>query len=232
MFYQDISPVEECNGGKCVRTYSVGTLDWISLNQPFPLPQKFWYTCCWYHWYIFAPMYTFSNPNIAVATIADILALNRLLNSAYRGETSKQGWTTEADLIAGETRTDEADLKQLIEHEGSVLLKYTNEQQQITGCVNLQQHGDKLYLGMLSVDPQLQGGGIGKQLLQAAEEYAKAVHCTAVYMSVITARIELIQWYGRHGYKDTSERHPFVGDELIGHQLQPLEFMMMEKKIE
>ena len=186
----------------------------------------------WYHWYIFAAMYTFSNLNIAIATITDIPAINRLLNSAYRGETSKQGWTTEADLIAGETRTDEADLKQVMEQEDSVFLKYTNEQHQITGCVNLQQYEDKLYLGMLSVEPQLQGGGIGKQLMQAAEEYAKALHCTAIYMSVISVRTELVQWYERHGYKDTGERHPFVGDELIGRQLQPLEFMMMEKKIE
>src|SRR5947209_6969832 len=148
-------------------------------------------------------MDTFSNRNISIATGADIPAITRLLNSAYRGETSKQGWTTEADLIVGETRTDEADLKQIMEQEGSVFLKYTNEQHQIIGCVNLQKQGDKLYLGMLSVVPQLQGGGIGKQLLKAAEEYAKALHCTAIYMSVISARTELVQWYQRYGYKDT-----------------------------
>jgi ribosomal protein S18 acetylase RimI-like enzyme len=177
-------------------------------------------------------MHTFSNRNISIATIIDIPAINRLLNSAYRGEIAKQGWTTEANLITGETRTDEANLKQVMEQEGSVFLKYINEQQQIIGCVNLQQYDDKLYLGMLSVQPQLQGGGIGKQLLQAAEEYAKALHCTAIYMSVISVRTELIQWYERHGYKDTGERYPFEGDKLIGRQLQPLEFMMMEKKIE
>src|SRR3954447_13154744 len=143
-------------------------------------------------------MYIFSNTNIAIAAIADIPAITCLLNSAYRGETSKQGWTTEAHLIAGETRTDEANVKEVMEHEGSVFLKYTNGQQEIIGCVNLQQHGDKLYLGMFSVNPQLQGGGIGKQLLKAAEEYAKALHCTAIYMSVISVRTELIQWYERH----------------------------------
>src|SRR4051812_3605004 len=106
-------------------------------------------------------MHTFSNHNISIATVADIPALNHLLNSAYRGETSKQGWTTEAHLIAGETRTDEANLKQIMEQEGSVFLKYTTGEQQIIGCVNLQQNGNKLYLGMLSVEPQLQGGGTG-----------------------------------------------------------------------
>src|SRR3954454_17100761 len=120
-------------------------------------------------------MYIFSNPNIAVAAIVDIPAITYLLNCAYRGETSKQGWTTEAHLIAGETRTDEANVREVMEQEGSVYLKYTNGQQEIIGCVNLQQHGDKLYLGMFSADPQLQGGGIGKLLLQAAEEYARYV---------------------------------------------------------
>src|SRR3954463_11467614 len=167
-------------------------------------------------------MNTFSNPNIAIATIPDIPALTHLLNSAYRGEISKKGWTTEAHLITGETRTNENNLKEVMEQQGSVFLKYTDDLQQITGCVNLQQHGDKLYLGMLSVDPQLQGGGVGKQLLQAAEEYAKALHCTAIYMSVISIRTELVQWYIRHGYHDTGERIAFKENELIGKPLQPL----------
>lgn len=176
-------------------------------------------------------MHSFSNHNISIATEADIPAINHLLNSAYRGETSKQGWTTEAHLIAGETRTNEASLKQVMEQYGSVFLKYTNSQQQTIGCVNLQQHGEKLYLGMFSVEPQLQGSGIGKQLLQAAEEYAKALHCTAIYMSVITVRTELIQWYERNGYKDTGERKFFKEDELTGRHLQPLEFMILEKEV-
>ncbi len=99
------------------------------------------------------------------------------------------------------------------------------------GCVNLQQHGEKLYLGMFSVSPHLQGGGIGKQLLQAAEAYAKSVHCTAIYMAVISVRTELIQWYQRHGYKDTGERKCFKEDDLTGTHLQPLAFMTMEKRM-
>jgi ribosomal protein S18 acetylase RimI-like enzyme len=177
-------------------------------------------------------MYTFSNPNIAIAAIADIPAIAYLLNSAYRGETSKKGWTTEAHLIVGETRTNEANIKEIMEQKGSVFLKYTNGPQEIIGCVNLQQQDNKLYLGMLSVDPQLQGGGVGKQLLQAAEEYGRYVHCTAIYMSVISIRTELVQWYERHGYKDTGERISFKEDELIGKPLQPLEFMIMEKRLE
>lgn len=176
-------------------------------------------------------MNIFSNQHISFATIADISAIKDLLNMSYRGESSKQGWTTEAALIAGDTRTDESTLEQVMQQPGSVIFKYTNEVLQITGCVNLQQHGNKIYLGMFSVSPPLQGAGIGKQILNAAEEYALQLHCHSIYMSVISVRTELINWYKRHGYLDTGERKPFVEDELTGKHLQFLEFMILEKTI-
>jgi ribosomal protein S18 acetylase RimI-like enzyme len=176
-------------------------------------------------------MYLFLNPHIAIATVADIAAITALLNSAYRGESSKKGWTTEAHLIAGEVRTDEHSLKEVLEQPGSVIVKFTNEQQEITGCVNLQQHDKRLYLGMFSVAPKSQGFGIGKQLLKAAEQYARHLQCTSIYMTVISAREELIDWYQRHGYQDTGERKPFAEDNLTGKHLQTLEFMVLEKII-
>jgi len=175
---------------------------------------------------------SFSNPGIGIATPGDVVALNALLNSAYRGESSKKGWTTEEHLIAGEVRTDEVNLRQVMEIDGSIIIKYTNDEQQIIGCVNLQRHGNKIYLGMLSVSPHLQGMGIGKYLLKAAEEYAQQLQCSTIYMSVISVRTELINWYGCHGYHDTGERKPFAEDGLTGRHLQPLEFMLMEKAID
>lgn len=174
-------------------------------------------------------MFSFLNPNIGFATVADTAAIKDLLNNAYRGESSKQGWTTEAGLISGDTRTDEVMLQKVMEQNGSVFLIYKDKESQIIACVNLQQHDDKLYLGMFSVSPQLQGGGIGKQLLQAAEEYARHLATKAIYMSVITLSTELVNWYIRHGYADTGERNPFVEDGLSGKHLQPLEFMILEK---
>ena len=174
-------------------------------------------------------MYT--NLHIAKATTEDVPVITALLNGAYRGESSKAGWTTEANLIGGAIRTDESELERLMNMNGSVLLKYTNDENKVIGCVNLQQHDDKVYLGMLSVSPVLQGSGIGKQLLKAGEEYAVASGCSAVYMTVISVRTELIHWYKRHGYKDTGERKKFVEDGKSGNHLQPLEFMVMEKII-
>ncbi len=176
-------------------------------------------------------MMVFSNPHISVAKETDAAFITALLNGAYRGESSKQGWTTEAHLIAGNVRTDESSLREVMHLPNSVLLIYKDEEKKITGCVNLQQHGYKIYLGMLSVSPALQGGGIGKQLLKAAEEYAQHLHCNTIYMSVISARSELINWYQRHGYKNTGQRKPFIEDDLTGKHLQPLEFMILEKMV-
>lgn len=175
-------------------------------------------------------MILFSNPHINFATAANVAAVKDLVNAAYRGESSKQGWTTEAGLISGETRTNDEIVFEVIQQAGSVILIY-KEEEVISGCVNLQQHGNKIYLGMFSVSPALQGRGIGKKLLQAAEEYALHINCIAIYMSVISVRNELIDWYKRHGYADTGERKPFEEDAVTGKHLQPLEFMILEKEL-
>lgn len=177
-------------------------------------------------------MFPFSDPHIAIATPPDLTSIKDLLNQSYRGEISKQGWTTEAELIAGNTRTDEKTVLELMLQPGSVFLIYTGDDQKIAGCVNLQQQGDQIYLGMLAVLPQLQGHGIGKKLLMAAELYAHQLTCTALYMTVISVRTELINWYERRGYGDTGERIPFIEDGLTGKHLRPLEFMVMKKSLQ
>lgn len=83
---------------------------------------------------------------ISKATTQDIPALNILINSAYRGESSKKGWTTEEHLLGG-IRTDEANLGELLQKENATILKYT-ENNQLIGSVYLEKQADKLYLGM------------------------------------------------------------------------------------
>jgi len=167
---------------------------------------------------------------VAFANENDIPALNVLINSAYRGEQSKQGWTTEADLLDG-IRTDEEGLKELMNQEGSVILKFT-EGNQVQGCVHLKQEENKLYLGMLTVSPQLQNKGIGKILLAAAENEARRQNCIAVFMSVISKRTELINWYEKHGYLNTGKRKPFPEDDpRFGIPKVKLEFIILEKEV-
>jgi len=176
-------------------------------------------------------MAPFFDPGIRIANLQDVAPISRVLNSAYRGEASKQGWTTEAHLIAGETRANENMLTEILLMPGSVMLVMENEQEEIIGTMNLQHHGNKLYLGMLSISPGLQGKGSGKKLLKAAEEYARYQQMKSIYMTVITDRTELIDWYMRHGYVDTGERKPFPEDPMTGKHMRELEFMVLEKEI-
>ena len=167
---------------------------------------------------------------ISKAILSDAAEINALVNSAYRGDSSKQGWTTEADLLDG-TRIDEAAVKELIERANTTILKYT-EENKILGCVELRQEKGKLYLGMLSVAPNTQCKGIGKKLMTAAEEHAKLLGIFSIFMTVISVRKELIDWYMRHGYQLTGERKPFViPDTRWGIPKQELEFVVLEKKI-
>jgi ribosomal protein S18 acetylase RimI-like enzyme len=168
---------------------------------------------------------------ITKATLVHIPQIVHLLNIAYRGEQSTKGWTTEAHLIAGDVRTDNSSVEKVFQQTGSVILICVEDDGTVTGTVNLQQHGAKIYLGMFAVSPDCQGKGIGKQLLQAAENHTRNVSCVAIYMYVISLRSDLINWYIRHGYSDTGERKPFSEDGLTGRHLQPLEFAVLEKAV-
>ncbi|MBS1559391.1 MAG: GNAT family N-acetyltransferase [Bacteroidetes bacterium] len=167
---------------------------------------------------------------IAPATLADIPALNKLVNSAYRGDSSRQGWTTEADILDG-TRTDEAAISEFMREPGSVILK-VNEETGIIGCVRLVKHGSKLYLGMFAVAPGWQNQGIGKKILKAAEAEAHKQDCTAIYMTVISVRAELIAWYQRNGYQQVGDQKPMVFDNPSGGiPKTDLYFITLEKKL-
>ena len=167
---------------------------------------------------------------ISVATLQDVPELNILVNSAYRGESSKKGWTTEEHLLGG-IRTDEGDLSTLLQKENVTILKFTDSGK-IIGSVYLEKQADKLYLGMLTVSPELQGGGIGKKLMQAAEDLAKENNIPKVSMTVISVRKELIKYYERRGYNHTGETKPFpMNDPKFGLPKQDLEFIVMEKEL-
>jgi ribosomal protein S18 acetylase RimI-like enzyme len=166
---------------------------------------------------------------ILPATLTDVPHLNILVNEAYRGETSRQGWTTEANLLDG-LRIDEGTLSGYLHDPNVVILKNTNEEEQITGCVYLELRPPKLYLGMFSVLPLLQGKGIGRNLLLAAEAYAQKLNVKCITMTVISTRHELINWYERRGYKVTGETLPFHVDKKFGIPKQLLSLIVMEKE--
>jgi ribosomal protein S18 acetylase RimI-like enzyme len=169
--------------------------------------------------------------SIEKASPNDIPRLVTIINGVYRGEASKAGWTTEADLIAGEIRTDEDDLAQLMAQPSTTFLKVIHETAGIVGTVFLDKRGDRLYLGMLSVDIAWQAAGIGRRMLRAAEALAVSLGCRSVFMQVIPMRDELMAWYARNGYLPTGERKPFDGDPKFGVPRVPIEFVILEKGV-
>ncbi|MBK8951872.1 MAG: GNAT family N-acetyltransferase [Chitinophagaceae bacterium] len=173
----------------------------------------------------------FQNLRIHIAVPADVPAITSSAQHGLPRRSFQKGWTTEEHLIGGDTRSTPELTAETMNEQGSVFLKYVEKSGEITGCVNLQQQGERIYLGMFSVSPQRQGAGIGKEILKAAEEYTRFVNCRIIYMSVISVRSELIDWYKRHGYADTGIRKPFIEDGITGKHKMPLEFMYLEKNI-
>lgn len=167
---------------------------------------------------------------ITRATAEDVSALNQLINSAYRGESSKKGWTTEANILGGK-RTTELELSEIITDKKNTILKYS-ECNKIIGCMLLKEKVNELYLGMLTVSPELQNSGIGKKLIQQAEVVALELGLSKIVMTVISIREELISWYKRNGYIDTGVREPFPVSDVYENLIkEPLEFMVLEKKM-
>ena len=136
-------------------------------------------------------------------------SLVELINGTYRGESSRLGWTTEADLLEG-LRTDLADITRLLTSSDSMIL-IAEQDQQLIGSVHLQRNGgDYAQLGMLSVKPTLQNKGIGRQLISAAEIIAQQQWGVSyMRMAVIPCREQLIAYYQRRGYVRTGETIPF-----------------------
>lgn len=167
---------------------------------------------------------------ISKANISDVTKLTALINSAYRGEFSKQGWTTEAYLLEGK-RIDEEGLKEIINDPDSSILKYINDNNEMVGGVYLKKNEEKMYLGMLTVSPLLQDKGIGKKILKASEDYAIKNNCSVIEMRVISVRHELIAWYKRHGYHDSGRIVPFSDIPELSVHDQSLQFIIMEKQL-
>ena len=166
------------------------------------------------------------------AVQADVPALVALVNSAYRGDSSRAGWTTEADLLGG-LRIDEARLTSSIAAGDNVILLH-EDAGAIVACVHLQHTGDACHLGMLTVKPTRQSKGMGRTMIESAEAWAvEHWQSRHMNMTVIMQRTELVAWYERRGYARTGELKPFpYGDQRWGEPTRPdLAFHVMRKAL-
>ncbi|MEU3954697.1 GNAT family N-acetyltransferase [Streptomyces achromogenes] len=166
------------------------------------------------------------------ATDADVDALVALVESAYRGDSSRAGWTTEADILDGQ-RTDREGVLEVIKSPDSRLLTAELDGR-LVACCQLEHRGDHAYFGMFAVSPALQGGGVGKAVLAEAERRCRQTWGVGeMHMTVISVRADLIAWYERRGYRRTGRTSPFpYGDERFGIPLRAdLEFELLVKKL-
>jgi ribosomal protein S18 acetylase RimI-like enzyme len=164
---------------------------------------------------------------------ADVDAIVALVNSAYRGETSRAGWTTEADILGGQ-RTDAQEISQLIAQDGSAILLCLRGGE-IIGSVHVERmDAVTAYMGMLVIRPVLQGQGLGRCLMDEAERFVRAKWgAQRMQMQVITLRNELIAYYERRGYMRTGETKPFpASDPRFGlPKVDGLMFEVLEKSL-
>lgn len=174
-----------------------------------------------------------STLTIRPANTEDLEPLLALIQSAYRGDTARAGWTHEADLLDGQ-RTDAPALRAVLNDPAQLLLIATAGDVPV-GCVQVTDKGTgAAYLGLLTVDPMRQAAGLGRRLLDAAEQ-AAAVRfgATRMEMTVIRQRAELIAYYERRGYVQTSEERPFpLDDPRFGlPRRRDLVFVVLEKPL-
>ncbi len=166
------------------------------------------------------------------ATTADIDEVVALIESAYRGEVSRAGWTTEDDLLDGQ-RTDPQEIGEIIG--GSLSqIRLAHRGGMLVGCVRIEDAGDAGYIGMVSVAPTLQAAGVGRQLLVEAERIIRDdLHRTRARMTVIGQRDTLIAWYLRRGYFVTGRREAFpYGEPRAGlPKRADLYFEVLEKEL-
>lgn len=169
-----------------------------------------------------------------LATPGDAEGIVGLIESAYRGPSSRLGWTTEADLLEGQ-RTDLQAVQESLNRPDTRLILATSAGGEIIGCCQLEvRPGARAYFGSFAVRPGLQGNGLGRSLLAEAERVAaQELGALTLEMTVIAQRAELIAWYERRGYSRTGETRPFPYDDQRAGipRRADLRFIVMEKRL-
>jgi ribosomal protein S18 acetylase RimI-like enzyme len=187
------------------------------------------------------------SPRFRTAHLEDVEAIVQLVESAYRGDSSRAGWTTEADLLDGQ-RTDREEVASLT-RDDDVRLLLAHSAQELVGCV-LVRRGDAhaapatqglapdrqrvAHIGMFAVRPTLQSRGLGSALLEEAERLARAeLGVMRAEMTVIEQRLDLLPWYERRGYRRTGATEPFpYGNPRFGLPRRPdLRFLVLAKEL-
>jgi len=168
-----------------------------------------------------------NNYTISKAAKEQAAAIARLINLAYEGMPDSRGWTSEGAFMDGD-RIPETAVAQLLEQPGTDGFTCQAPGGDIIGFMSLEKREDHVYLGLLSVSPEVQAGGMGKHLLEFSEAYALDRGITIIRLTVVNIRPELIAWYERKGFTATGQTFPFP---VAGRPKVPLHLMEMEKRL-
>lgn len=167
-----------------------------------------------------------------LATPADVESLVLLIRSAYRGESSRQGWTSEADLVDGDRINAEQVLAR-IEEPNSIMLVF-DEGNKIIACCQVADRGSNVaYFGTFAVTPAAQGAGLGRRVMAEAERSAVLTFGSAVLeLTVLAQQEKLIAWYERLGFSRSGETRPFPADPEFARPLRnDLYFVVLSKNL-
>jgi ribosomal protein S18 acetylase RimI-like enzyme len=167
-----------------------------------------------------------------IATASDVSELVSLINKSYRPNSAEAGWTHESELIEGE-RINPQQLAELLEREGSTVLLGLSRAE-IVACVNVNEEAGASYIAMLTVKPSYQNLGLGKEMLQLAEEYAENQYDSSeVNLFVISERRELFDFYLRRGYEPTQVSSDYPANAGVGNpKISGLKLVLLTKQLD
>ena len=155
-----------------------------------------------------------SVPRIRMAVAEDEEPLARLINAAF---------VVEQPFIEGE-RIDPAGVREYMQ-KGEFLV--AEDDAGLAGCVYVELRGERGYLGLLGVAPERHRAGLGRELMEAAENYFRAAGCRAIDLRIISPRTPLQAFYEHLGYVLTGTA-PFAVDVPVK---VPCHYILMSKQI-
>ena len=168
---------------------------------------------------------------VRVADEVDADAVAALVERAYRGESSRAGWTSEADYVGG-SRTSGTAVRELITDTHTAVLLGERDGQLVACCQVTSLQNGEAYLGMLAVEPTIQNGGLGRRMVEAAERVARERWAAAALrIHVLSVQSALADWYRRLGFVDAGDRVPFPAGTDAEVLVAGLDFLIMTKQI-
>ena len=168
------------------------------------------------------------------AQSADITKLVDLINSAYRQQHGNS-WTSEAEIVTGQ-RINASQLEHALSQD-HFQLWIALQDEQIVACIGLTFNLYDVEIGTFCITPHFQNQGIGKQVLDFAENYVRQKirlehqHLNDFVMWVLSARTELIAYYERRGYVQTGSVDDYPLNADVGRPMIDLHLIEMRKAI-